>query len=287
MKARYLNPFTDFGFKKLFGEEASKPLLKDFLNSLLPLDYPIADLNFRNAEQLGTGEDQRKAVYDIYCQDTQGNYFIVEMQKSKQNFFKDRTVFYTTFPIREQAEKGPWNYELKAVYCVGILDFVFEEDKANPDYLHEVKLKNRHNKVFYDKYALYFIEMPKFHKVESELASQLENWLYLIKHLEEFPDVPAKFQHTILEQAFEIAELAHLTEDERKAYEDSLKHYRDILNIVDTARDEGKVEGFIEGKEVGKIEGKIESATKMKADGISISKISEYTGLSKEEIANL
>jgi predicted transposase/invertase (TIGR01784 family) len=287
MKARYLNPFTDFGFKKLFGEEASKPLLKDFLNSLLPLDYPIADLNFRNAEQLGTGEDQRKAVYDIYCQDTQGNYFIVEMQKSKQNFFKDRTVFYTTFPIREQAEKGPWNYELKAVYCVGILDFVFEEDKANPDFLHEVKLKNRHNKVFYDKYALYFIEMPKFHKIESELASQLENWLYLIKHLEEFPDVPAKFQHTILEQAFEIAELAHLTEDERKAYEDSLKHYRDILNIVDTARDEGKVEGFIEGKEVGKIEGKIESATKMKADGIPVSKISEYTGLSEEEIADL
>jgi len=287
MKARYLNPFTDFGFKKLFGEEASKPLLKDFLNSLLPLDYPIADLNFRNAEQLGTGEEQRKAVYDIYCQDTQGNYFIVEMQKSKQNFFKDRTVFYTTFPIREQAEKGPWNYELKAVYCVGILDFVFEEDKANPDYLHEVKLKNRHNKVFYDKYALYFIEMPKFHKAESELASQLENWLYLIKHLEEFPDVPAKFQHTILEQAFEIAELAHLTEDERKAYEDSLKHYRDILNIVDTARDEGKVEGFIEGKEVGKIEGKIESASKMKADGIPVSKISEYTGLTEEEIANL
>ena len=296
MKARYLNPFTDFGFKKLFGEEASKPLLKDFLNSLLPLDYPIADLNFRNAEQLGTGEDQRKAVYDIYCQDTQGNYFIVEMQKSKQNFFKDRTVFYTTFPIREQAEasvvgeftsrtnedsnaKGPWNYELKAVYCVGILDFVFEEDKANPDYLHEVKLKNRHNKVFYDKYALYFIEMPKFHKAESELASQLENWLYLIKHLEEFPDVPAKFQHTILEQAFEIAELAQLTENELSAYEESLKHYRDLINVVDTAR--------IEGIEEGEIKKARNVAIQMLADGEPISKISKYTGLSEEEIENL
>lgn len=279
MKARYLNPFTDFGFKKLFGEEASKPLLKDFLNSLLPLDYPIADLNFRNAEQLGTGEDQRKAVYDIYCQDTQGNYFIVEMQKSKQNFFKDRTVFYTTFPIREQAEEGPWNYELKAVYCVGILDFVFEEDKANPDYLHEVKLKNRHNKVFYDKYALYFIEMPKFHKVESELASQLENWLYLIKHLEEFPDVPAKFQHTILEQAFEIAELAQLTENELSAYEESLKHYRDLINVVDTAR--------IEGIEEGEIKKARNVAIQMLADGEPISKISKYTGLSEEEIENL
>jgi predicted transposase/invertase (TIGR01784 family) len=298
MKARYLNPFTDFGFKKLFGEEASKPLLKDFLNSLLPLDYPIADLNFRasavgvsltaedsidNAEQLGTGEDQRKAVYDIYCQDTQGNYFIVEMQKSKQNFFKDRTVFYTTFPIREQAERGPWNYELKAVYCVGILDFVFEEDKANPDYLHEVKLKNRHNKVFYDKYALYFIEMPKFHKAESELASQLENWLYLIKHLEELPDVPAKFQHTILERAFEIAELTQLTENERSAYEESLKHYWDLINVLDTAR----LEGLQAGQAKGLLEGKRETARQMKADGMPAHKIAQYTGLPEAEIAEL
>src|SRR5688572_3337165 len=104
MKARYLNPFTDFGFKKLFGEEASKPLLMDFLNALLPLAYPITELSFRNAEQLGEGVDERKAVYDIYCQDSQGSYFIVEMQKAKQNYFKDRTIFYTTFPIRDQAE---------------------------------------------------------------------------------------------------------------------------------------------------------------------------------------
>ena len=171
MKARYLNPFTDFGFKKLFGEETSKPLLKDFLNALLPLESPIADLNFRNAEQLGAEQEDRRAVYDIYCQDTQGHYFIVEMQKAYQKFFKDRALYYTTFPIQEQAQKGHWSFELKSIFCVGILDFVFDEDKKNPDYLHEVKLKNRHNSVFYDKYALYFIEMPKFHKAESELAS--------------------------------------------------------------------------------------------------------------------
>lgn len=119
----------------------------DFLNALLPLEHPIMELSFRNAEQLGEGVDERKAIYDIYCQDSQGSYFIVEMQKAKQNFFKDRTIFYTTFPIRDQAEpsvvgevtsrtnedsiaKGPWNFELQAVYCIGVLDFVFEEDKV-------------------------------------------------------------------------------------------------------------------------------------------------------------
>ncbi|MGV3526288.1 MAG: Rpn family recombination-promoting nuclease/putative transposase [Candidatus Sericytochromatia bacterium] len=312
MKARYLNPFTDFGFKKLFGEEASKHLLMDFLNALLPLEHPITELSFRNAEQLGEGVDERKAIYDIYCQDSQGSYFIVEMQKAKQNFFKDRTLFYTTFPIRDQAEpsvvgeftsrtnedstaKGPWNFELKAVYCIGILDFVFEEDKANPDWLHEVKLKNRHNKVFYDKYALYFIEMPKFHLAESELANQLENWVYLIKHLEEFPDVPARFQHTVLEQVFEIAELSHLTEAERAAYETSLKHYRDMINVVDTARLEGEAKGLAEGLEKGRAEGltegelkaKREMARQLKQDGLPSQSISKYTGLSMEEIEQL
>jgi predicted transposase/invertase (TIGR01784 family) len=283
MKARYFNPFTDFGFKKLFGEEASKPLLKDFLNALLLLDYPIAELNFRNAEQLGTESEDRRAVYDIYCQDTQGNYFIVEMQKAYQKFFKDRALYYTTFPIQEQAQKGHWSFELKSVFCVGILDFVFEEDKDNPDFLHEVKLKNRHNSVFYDKYALYFIEMPKFHKAESELANQLENWIYFLKHLEDFPEIPARFQDSILEQAFEIAELAHLSEHERAAYEHSLKIYRDNMNTLNSATERA----WASGKQEGLIEGKRITAIEMKTDGIPLDKIMQYTGLSQDEIDNL
>lgn len=291
MKARYLNPFTDFGFKKLFGEEASKPLLIDFLNALLPLEAPIESVQFRNAEQLGTESGDRRAVYDIYCQDSQGQYFIVEMQKAYQKHFKDRALFYTTFPIQEQAEKGSWNFELKAVYCIGLLDFVFEEDKNNPDYLHEVKLKNRHNAVFYDKYALYFIEMPKFHKAEGELASQLENWIYFIKHLEEFLEMPERFQHTALEQAFEIAELAHLNEAERASYEHSLKIYRDNINVLDSAREkalsEGLEKGLKKGREEGKIEAMREAALRMKEMGLSTEMISNSTGLSPAEVETL
>ena len=119
MKAKYVNPFTDFGFKKIFGEEASKPLLIDFLNALLPQTSKIVDLNFKNTEHLGQTDADRKAIYDIYCENEKGEKFIVELQKAKQNYFKERTIYYSTFPIREQAEKGDWNYNLKAVYCVG------------------------------------------------------------------------------------------------------------------------------------------------------------------------
>ena len=133
MKAVYINPFTDFGFKKIFGEEASKPLLLDFLNALLPIKNKITDLNFKNTEQLGQTDADRKAIFDIYCENERGEKFIVELQKAKQNYFKERTIYYATFPIREQAEKGNWNYNLKAVYCVGILDFKFDDYESEPE----------------------------------------------------------------------------------------------------------------------------------------------------------
>jgi len=65
--SRYINPYTDFGFKKLFGEEASKDLLIDFLNTLLPDKHQIKTLDFHNPEQLGASAHDRRSVFDIYC----------------------------------------------------------------------------------------------------------------------------------------------------------------------------------------------------------------------------
>lgn len=105
MRAKYINPFTDFGFKKIFGEEASKPLLIDFLNALLPQQNKIVDLTFKNTEQLDQTDANRKAIYNIYCENEDGEKFIVELQKAKQNYFRERTNYYSTFPIREQAKR--------------------------------------------------------------------------------------------------------------------------------------------------------------------------------------
>ena len=167
MKAKYINPFTGFGFKKIFGEEASKPQLIDFQNSLLPEKDKIVDLTFKNTEQLGINEFDRKAVYDIYCENGKGEKFIVELQKNKQNYFKERTIYYSTFPIREQPEKGGWNYNLTAVYCIGILDFTFDDYETEPErseYLHTIKLKNQNGKIFYDRLTYVYLEMPNFTK---------------------------------------------------------------------------------------------------------------------------
>ena len=189
MKAKYINPFTDFGFKKIFGEEASKPLLLDFLNALLPENDRIVSLSFKNNEQLGQTEFDRKAIYDIYCENEKGEKFIEKLQKAKQNYFKERTIYYSTFPIQEQAERGEWNYNLKAVYCIGILDFTFDDYESEPEkseVIHTIKLKNQNGKTFYDKLTYIYLEMPNFNKSEADLKTRIEQWLYFIKHLEDF-----------------------------------------------------------------------------------------------------
>ena len=278
MKAKYINPFTDFGFKKIFGEEASKPLLLDFLNALLPNQNKIIDLSFKNTEQLGQTEADRKAIYDIYCENENGEKFIVELQKAKQNYFKERTIYYSTFPIREQAEKGEWNYNLKAVYCVGILDFTFNDYQGEPEkseVVHNITLKNQNGKTFYEKLTYIYLEMPNFKKVEADLKNRLDKWLYFIKHLEDFQTIPAIFKDEVFIQAFEKAELAKLDQTELDRYENSLKIYRDLKGVIDTAFDEGKLEG------------KLEIARALKESGVSTDIITKTTGLSEDEITNL
>jgi predicted transposase/invertase (TIGR01784 family) len=278
MKAKYINPFTDFGFKKIFGEEVSKPLLIDFLNAVLTGRVKIRDLSFKSTEMLGQSDADRKAIFDIYCETEDGEKIIVELQKAKQNFFKERTIYYSTFPIREQAEKGLWDYNLKAVYCIGVLDFTFDDYETEPEkseVVHTIQLKNQHGKTFYDKLTYIYLEMPNFKLGEAELKTRLDQWLYFIRHLEDFQNIPAIFRDEVFINAFEKAELARFGPAEMDRYEYSLKIYRDINNVIDTAYGEGELAG------------RMKVARSMKEMGMAVEVIAKATGLSKSEIEAL
>ena len=184
-KEKYINPFTDYGFKRLFGEEPNKDLLLDFLNELLKeKEGNIVEISYLPTEKLPIALGDRRAIYDLYCKNEKGEYFIVEMQKAEQKYFKDRTIFYSTFPIQEQARnKGKnWNFKLKQVYTIGILDFEFEEDKDFPyKYHYEAKLyESEIKKVFYDKLTYIYLSMPKFNKTLDELETRFDKWLYVL-----------------------------------------------------------------------------------------------------------
>ena len=126
IKEKYINLFTDFGFKRVFGEEANKDILIDFLNQVLPIEYTIKDLHFSKNDHLGAGIENRKAIFDLYCISAKGERFIVELQKARQDFFKDRSVNYASFPIQEMAQKGKeWDFELQPVFTIGNIKFYF------------------------------------------------------------------------------------------------------------------------------------------------------------------
>lgn len=279
---KYVNPFTDFGFKKLFGEEPNKDLLLDFLNELLrEQEGTITSLTYLKSEHLGADALDRKAIFDLYCENERGEKFIVELQKSKQNFFKDRTLYYATFPIREQAKRADWNYELKAVYTIAILDFVFDDDKTDmAKYRYDVKLTDVETcKVFYDKLTFIYLEMPKFRKQIHELTTRFEKWLYVIKNLNRLERIPDALREKIFERLFEVAEIAKLSHRELMSYEDSLKYYRDLKNSLDTARLEGRIEGETEAK--------LDVIRNGLAAGLAVDVLAKLTGMTEHDIQAL
>jgi predicted transposase/invertase (TIGR01784 family) len=291
MSGKYVNPFTDFGFKKIFGEEANKELLLSFLNELIKEQGRIEDVEYLNPEQLGMSEFERRGIYDIYCKSKNGSRFIVEMQKAEQQFFKDRSVYYTTFPIQKQALKGvDWDFRLDAVYFIGVLDFVFDEDLNDDNYRyhHVVKLMDvNRKKVFYDKLTYVYLEMPKFNKSEDELNTMFDKWMYVLKHLPELESRPPALQERIFGRLFKVAEVAKFDEKEQDAYNHSLKVYWDLNNIINFAALEGRNEGFAEGKAEGERNKTIEIVKNSFAAGIKIEQIASITGLSADETVRI
>ena len=294
--AKYINPYTDFGFKKLFGTPLNKDLLISFLNSLFKGREVVRDLTYLNGENLGNGYGDRRAIFDVYCENEQGETFIVEMQKAEQQFFKDRSIFYSTFAIQNQGKKGIWDFNLKGVYTVGILDFVFPDHEYPKDSLrHEVKLVDVDDKhVFYDKLTFLYLEMPKFSKKEDELKTMYDKWLFVLHNLSRLMKRPAALQERIFTRLFEQAEIALYTPEERQDYEDSLKVYRDMKNVLDTAElkgmkkgmkkglekglEKGRKEGLKKGIEQGSFEERRKNARAMKDLGLPLETIAKVTG---------
>ena len=110
-EARYINPLTDYGFKKIFGDEE---IMRAFLTDLLEPASPIKTINFLDKELGAETESERGVIYDLRCETEDGKRFIVEMQNRSQSHFSDRILFYLSRSFSLQEKKGAlnWNYAL-------------------------------------------------------------------------------------------------------------------------------------------------------------------------------
>ena len=283
MAEKYINPHTDFGFKRLFGSECNTELLISFLNTIFHGKQNIQKVTYINSES-------RPGFFVVRCENDKGEKFIVEMQNVYQEFFKDRTIYYSTFPIREQAQRGgDWDFHLNPVYTIGLLNFNFADGLENAKrWHHEVKLMEVDtHEVFYDKLTYIYVEIPKFDKKESELESMYDKWMYVLKNLSNLMQRPAALQERVFTRLFEQAEISKFDKQELKLYEDSVNAYRDIVNAIRTAEKKKYAEGRAEGRAEGEKKAKERIASNLLALGVPIETIIQASGLSEEEIKNI
>ena len=267
---RYISLLTDFGFKRIFGTDPNKELLINFLNSLFDGEEVIKDVKYLNSENVGDVYTERKAIFDVYCENEQGEKFIVEMQNAYQTYFKDRSLFYSTFPIREQAPKGSdWNFCLKKVYVVALLNYKMSDEAFDStDTIHTIALMDtKTNKVFNAKLMFKYVEVGRFDKTDEELTSLSDKWMYVLKNLSRLDNRPSSLREKIFTKLFDAAAIARFSPNGLREYEDSLKAYRDIKNSLDTAKEEGRAEGREEGRAEGRAEGRKEGRAEGREEG--------------------
>ena len=272
---KFINPFTDVGFKRIFGQEISKPVLIAFLNSLLEGERKIVDLQYLDKEKVGISDGDRSLIYDVLCKTDCGEHIIVEMQNKSQPFFKNRSIYYISRSIVEQGERGSdWNYEIKAVYLVAFLNFRLKgfAEKFRTD----VGLMDMQQlTLFSDKERMIFLQLPNFTKELEECETIFERIIYVLKHMEILQRMPFLAQDAVFKRLSEIAEVASLSKEERRQYDESLKHYRDTISVMQGQFQEG------ERKKA------FEIARSLKAMGLPTEDIAKATGLSAEEVSQL
>ena len=272
---RFINPFTDFGFKFLFGREVEKELLTDFLNDLLVGEHVITDIQFLNNEQQPEVKTERGLIYDIYCRTNTGEHIIVEMQNREQPYFKDRALFYLSRAITQQARKGIWNFQLDAVYGVFFMNFVMDKDIPSKIRTDVILSDRDTGKLFNSKFRQIFIELPNFNKEEDECENDFERWIYILKHMDTLDRMPFKARKAVFERLEKLASKANMTQEERMQYEEEWKVYNDYFNTLDFAEQKGIQKGIRE------------TARKLKELGVDNDIIIKSTGISKEEIEKL
>lgn len=292
---KFINPFTDIGFKRIFGQEFSKPVLLAFLNSLLENERVIVDLKFLDKEQLGIVAGDRSLIYDIYCETDTGEHIIVEMQNKYQPYFKERSIYYSARSIVEQGERGSdWKYDINAVYLISFLNFKISDISAS--FRTDVALMDMDQRTqFSDKIRLVYLQLPYFTKEAEECETVFEKIIYILKHMDILQRMPWMAQNAVFQRLSEIAEVASLNKEERMKYDESLRAYRDTIAVMDGQYQEGERKGIEEGIEKGfkkghaegRAEERLSNAMNLIANGVSEDVVVKSLKLTEEELKHI
>ena len=321
--SKYINPATDFGFKRIFKDEE---ITRGFLNALLKRYDPkthIKKVTITDGELDETSKAIRRVIYDVHCTTDTGEEFVIEMQNEPQEYFPERIVYYLARSASRQQAKGvikhigedgekqelPWNYHLKRIYGVFFMNFKDPDEKHQQGLSHFALLETENHYQDTDVFQYWKIQMPIYRKMkESDCTTDIDKWIFNLSNMETM-ETSLSFTNDIplFKQLGKLASYSELTTDQQIQYDDSFNNYLAYMGQQEyklkegikigwkegeaKGRKEGRKEGEAKGRKEGRAEGeraaKLESARKMKSKGYSIDIIADITGLTPDEIAEL
>jgi predicted transposase/invertase (TIGR01784 family) len=293
--ARFAPFFIDWTFKRVLGKKGGEPLLMAIINDFLArvLPYQIKKIKYLPTELLGVTPKSKKVIFDILCEDSVGDVYLLEMQNAKLKTASDRIRLYISRLQSESIDSGAKSYRLPSNFFIGILNhkrndskFYFtEEGWVN---LQTMELANK-------KEFKIFIELPKFDKPAEKCRTFRDKVIFLFKNLHILCDRPENFKEKLFDRIFSISEISRLNGRELKAFRYSMRYVDERQLAIDCAVEEATEEatavalaiGREQGRKQEKMKSSIRTAKAMLARGYSIAEIIGITNLSRRQIKTL
>ena len=266
---KYIDPTTDFGFKRIFkDEEITRGFLNDLVQSRNP-EVHIASVKITDGEADEANKDIRRVVYDVNCITDTGEEFIIEMQNDPQDFFSDRIVLYLARAASRQQSKGyikfvdengefqkePWKCNMKNIYGVFFMNFIDKEHPQKLSHFQFMETKEHYK----DSGALQYwkIQMPLYRKMkESDCETVIDKWIYNLSNMPKMKtQLSFKQDRPLFMRLEKLASYSDMTREQQWAYDSSYHNYVSYYGQLATKLREGKEIGFIEGETKGREEG--------------------------------
>jgi predicted transposase/invertase (TIGR01784 family) len=296
---RFLNPKTDFAFKRIFGSSESTDILLSFLNAILRLESPyrIADVEIMDPYLAPKIKGMKDTYLDVRAKDEQGKSYIIEMQVLNVEGFEKRVLYNACKSYVGQLGKGEQYQLLTDVIAITITDFVmFSYSDA---VINSFKLRAEDGQVYHDDLELVFAELPKFKKSEDALETLLDKWFYFLKSAGDLSAIPKALEgEEAINHAFFIANKAGLSPeelDDQERREIFIQDQRGALQLAQRVGEEqGRKKGMEEGLKEGIKEG-LEAGDRQASQRIAVNllnflddeSIAGNTGLSLDAVQAL
>lgn len=290
----FINPLTDFGFKRLLANEQNKDILIRFLNAFLS-DHigVITDLTHLPTEQIGIAGTQKQVRFDLYCMIQDGSHVIIEMQNAWQKFYANRSLMYSSRAISRNVKRGDRKFDIPRVISFNIMGFNMPEFKERDRYFWRVQLKDNDNEIFSDRLEFYFIELPKFAAQNNsrDFTDERVKWLYMFTNIYRMSEDDAMFteeQDPVFRKFYEESKLSNLSDMEKEQYAKSVLDLEDVQEAIECVREialsEGIAQGIEQGIEQGRAEKEKQIVLSLIANGFDTPTIIRITGLTEEEV---